>query len=689
VERTNGCTIQNCFYFSIYGALCAGRQMTPTLKRLARFLSCVVFLICCPAHADAPAGKIELSEIFHDQGPLFCDADEPSSKRPLALSIRCRRHDVSRASLKFFDEADGKYHILPMSKKAAAAGAYYDLWQASLPSGRSRKHYRFILSNDSASAFYNAAGASISETEDRDFLVVPDFRTPGWLKDGVIYQIFPDRFFDGNPANNIKSGDYTFAGSPVIQRAWNESPIAAKGENAGLIFFGGDLEGVLDRLSYIRKTLGANIVYLNPVFESPTNHKYDTSDYNHVAACLGDETTLARLSSALHEKYAGRRAYLILDGVFNHTGDSHSWFGKYAFRSNAGVKGAYQLKSSPFYSYYSFSKWPDKYATFLDVASLPKLDYGSPALKREIFASPGSIALKYLRPPFSIDGWRLDAPQHVDCQGRPGSDNFNHQIWREFRGALKSVSAEAAILGEIWQSAPAWISGGDQWDSITNFAGFTEPLSEWLCGVNLGDGPASLSVAEFDRWLRLTRVQYPFNAQQALSNHLSNHDISRFAQRAKGDAGKIALALIFQMTYLGVPTIYYGDEYGLAGGRDPDCRRTFDWAQDDGKNQLIALAHRLIELRNKYAALRSGSFITLHLDNRSNTYAFGRMDRHKRIAVVLNADVLAHDLPVPSYKLEIPDGDFVIDELSGSRYQAAGGKISLKLAPASAAILVH
>ncbi len=628
--------------------------------------------------AAAYDNKINFSELFHDQGPLFCDVLEPGSRQNVTVKFRCLHDDVSEVVLNLFENGKSGRQLIPMSREADN-GSAYDYWKAVIPASAARKHYRFELKDGTATAWYNANGASSTEPEHGDFFVLPDFHTPQWLKDGVIYQIFPDRFFDGNKANNIKSKQYFYAGSPTIQRNWGESPIPKKGENVVMTFYGGDLDGVLQKLPYLRKTLGANIIYLNPIFSSPSNHKYDTCDYEHVASCLGSDDTLVKLSSELHKSDAGRRAYLLLDGVFNHTGDGHRWFGKYQYEKASAIAGAYQSKKSPYSSFYTFTHWPDKYATFLNVDSLPKLNYGSQKLKDAIYAKPNSIAVKYLKAPFFIDGWRVDAPQYEDENGKQGTDKFNHMIWREFRQAVKSVNPQATVLGEYWQDASDWLKEGDQWDSVTNFDGFTQPVSRWIAGRNFDDRPDKISASEFDLGLRLTRAHYPSNVQQCLSNHLSNHDICRFAQRAGGDLRKVKLALIFQMTYLGVPTIYYGDEYGMEGGKDPDDRRTFDWAQVESKNSAISLAHDLIALRNKYSALRSGSFVSLNVEDASNTYVFGRWDKSSKIAVALNADNHPHEVEISLRKLEVPDGTKVTDAVSGNNYTVKGGSISVNL----------
>lgn len=513
-------------------------------------------------------------------------------------------------------------------------------------------------------------------------------KIPNWYLDGVMYQIFPDRFFDGNPGNNIKTNEYTYAGSPAVQKSWGDSPIVAKGESPAFTFYGGDLDGIREKLGYIKETLGADIVYLNPVFESPSNHKYDTTDYDHVAKCLGGDDALNKLSSAIHSK-EGKAGYLVLDAVFNHTGDGHKWFHKYNFaQAPSETKGAYESQSSPYYSYYTFSKWPQKYATFLDVDSLPKLNFGSEAVKDLIYRKPDSVAQRYLKAPMKIDGWRVDAPQYIDENGKQGLDKFNHAIWQDFRSSVKACSPNSIILGEFWHDASKWTNSGKEWDTVTNFAGFTKPVSEWICGVDFDGKAVKMSASGFDRSLRKTRELYTPAVQQALSNHLSNHDISRFAERAGGDKRKSKLAFLFQMSYIGVPLIYYGDEYGMQGGKDPDCRRTFDWKKVEEKDPLIDYVHKLIQLRSNYSALRSGSFITLLTDDTKNIYSYGRSNDSAKIAVVLNGSDKEQDTKIAVSKLDFPNETQIKDELNNKEYTVKDGMVSLHLDAFSGAMLV-
>ncbi|MBX9686299.1 MAG: glycoside hydrolase family 13 protein [Candidatus Obscuribacterales bacterium] len=640
------------------------------------------------ASAESPLGKIDLNEVFHDQGELFCSPLEASAKDSVSIKFRSKRAELDSVGLKYSLSGNGDFKILEMKKLSSGTSSYYDYWQAFLPAAAGKKKYRFILRAGKERAYFNASGFSLSEMDDADFVILTGYHSARWLKDGVIYQIFPDRFFDANPNNNIKTGQYSYAGISTVERAWGESPIPKAAENPAFIFYGGDLEGIHSKLDYIIGKLGADIIYLNPIFESPSNHKYDTSDFNRVARCLGTNEDLIGLSSSLHSGLHGRRAHLLLDGVFNHTGDSHKWFGRFDYGEKQSLAGAYRSKSSPYFQYYSFSSWPKSYASFLNVETLPKLNYGSYALKSELYLKKNSVAQRYLRAPYSIDGWRVDAPQYLDMNGKQGQDQFNHLLWKDFRKHLKAANSESIILGEFWQNASSWLSDGDEWDSVTNFDGFTQPLSQWICGRNYDDKVATLSVCEFDRWLRMCRARYPGLMQQTLSNHLSNHDITRFAQRSGGDSRKTALALYFQMTYPGVPTIYYGDEYGMAGGRDPDDRRTFDWALAE-KSSLVELAAKLISIRRSYAALRSGSYLTLKTDDSSKIYSFARWDKKHRIVIVLNADGLAHDCLLPLRKLESANGDLYKNVLDGESYEVKNNSISLRLEPFSGLILVN
>ena len=644
------------------------------------------------ARAASNDNNVEWSGLFHDQGPLYDSAAEPTASTPVTLTFRTYKGDITSANIKYYDSADGQFHWVAMHWVANDATGIYGLWQGTIPASASEKYYRFQINDGSATAWYNAAGITGSEPSSGDFFVVPGFTTPSWMKNGVMYQVFPDRYYDGNPGNDVSNGQYTYAGCATEQHAWGTGVTANVSGCNSEVFFGGDLAGVDQKLGYIKNTLGADIIYLNPIFASPTNHKYDTQDYYTVDPAFGSNATLQQLIGDVHSSSNGPRGYLVLDGVFNHSGDSSCWFGAQRYGTiSCPQQGADQSQSSPYYSYYTFQNWPGSYSTFFGIPSMPKLDYGASgsATRNQIYANAGSVVQTYLASSYGIDGWRLDAAQYLDAGGNNGSDATNHQIMRELRTAVKSANPNATVIGEYWGDASSWLDDGAEWDGAMNYNGFTQPVSEWICGVDESGNSASLTPGSLDSWLHGTRADLPTDVQQTMTNFLGSHDTSRFATRCGGDIWKTYLALIFQMTYVGTPTIYYGDEYGMQGGADPDNRRSFDWSQATTTNSAVALTQQLIGIRRAYPALRTGSFMTLLTDDSHDIYAFGRFDQNNRIAVVLNATGGTQTVTVPVRTLSVTDGSQLTDLLTGHKYTVSGGAVTLSVQGHFGAILAQ
>ncbi|EIL95475.1 glycoside hydrolase family 13 protein [Rhodanobacter sp. 115] len=698
-----------------------GKTTYPHYRTLALGLCLALGMLPLGASfAASNDNNVEWAGLFHDQGPLYDSNPEPSATQAVTLTLRTYKGDITSANIKYYDSADSQFHWVAMHWTSNDATGSFDLWQGTIPASASEKYYRFQVNDGSKTVWYDAEGPSDTEQPFGDFFIVPGFSTPDWMKNGVMYQVFPDRFFDGDPRNDVANGQYTYHGCATEQHAWGSSVFPRVGGCNTAVFFGGDLQGIIDKLGYIKHTLGADILYLNPIFQSPTDHKYDTADYYRVDPTFGSNATLVRLIHTIHDHRNGRRGYLVLDGVFNHTGDSNPWFGETHPRDlpsgqsglalatpawrrpgHAGTwrhwpswrqpPGAYQSQSSPWYDYYTFQQWPGTYSNFLGVASMPKLDYGASgsAVREQIYGSSTSVMQTYLKSPYGIDGWRLDAAQYLDAGGGNGSDATNHQIMQEMRTAVKSVNANADIVGEFWGDASSWLDDGKEWDGAMNYNGFTQPVSEWICGVDEGGNSAAIPTSQFDSWLRGTRADLPGDVQQVMTNFLGSHDTSRFATRCGGDIWKTYLALIFQMTYVGTPTIYYGDEYGMQGGADPDNRRTFDWSQATTTNAAVALTQKLIGIRNAYPALRTGSFMTLLTDDTNHLYAFGRFDASNRIAVALNNDSVTHTVTVPVSQLSVTNGSTLTDLLSGNQYTVSNGNVVVSVQGHYGAILAQ
>src|SRR5579883_2495619 len=522
-------------------------------------------LLCGVGRAQACAkdNHVQRNDLFSDQGPLYDSNPEPSATQSVTVRLRTCANDITSANIRYYDAADHSFHSIPMHWVAKDPTGVFAYWQGTIPASASEKRYRFEIKDGTATMWLNAAGLSSSEPSSGDFFIIPGFETPDWMKNGVMYQIFPDRFYDGDTSNDVKSGEYTDAGCATERHPWGTSVFAKDRRCNSEVFFGGDLAGIDQKLSYVKGTVGADIIYLNPIFRSPTNHKYDTQDYYRVDPAFGTSATLEHLIADIHGTSNGRRGYIILDGVFNHSGDTSCWFGRETYGSiSCPQPGAYQSQSSPYYGYYTFQSWPRSYSTFAnDVPSMPKLDYGpsGSAVRRQIYGGETSVMQTYLRAPYRIDGWRLDVAQLLDAGGHDGSDPTNHQIMRELRSAVLSANPNAEILGEYWEDASPWLDDGKEWDGAMNYNGFTRPVSEWLCGQDEKGRSASVSESALDRWLRASRADLPVNVQETMTNALGTHDTPRFATRCGADIRKTYLGLILQFTYVGTPTVYYGD----------------------------------------------------------------------------------------------------------------------------------
>ena len=406
---------------------------------LACALAVALGLYALPAiHEQARAASndnnVEWNGLFHDQGPLYDSNPEPTATQAVTLTLRTFKSDITSANIKYYDSADGAYHWVAMHWTANDATGTFDLWQGTVPASASEKYYRLQINDGTATAWYNAAGISSAEPSSGDFYIIPGFKTPAWMKNGVMYQIFPDRFYNGDGSNDVTNGQYTYAGCATEQHAWGSSVFSnASGCNSA-VFFDGALTGIDQKLGYVKNTIGADIIYLNPVFRSPTNHKYDTEDYATVDPAFGSNTLLQTLAADIHGTANGPKGYLVLDGVFNHTGDTHQWFDKYNWWTTTG---AYEPTGSPWYGYYTFQTWPNAYSAFFGIPSMPKLDYGASgsAVRNAIYGSGTSVVQTYLKSPYNIDGWRLDAAQYLDAGGNNGNASSNHHDMAELPNA--------------------------------------------------------------------------------------------------------------------------------------------------------------------------------------------------------------------------------------------------------------
>jgi alpha-glucosidase len=602
--------------------------------------------------------------IHHDGSPLYVGTARAAVGAPATIRLRTPA-DAPVEAVFLRSCPDGEQSIVAM--EPAGTDAVCRWWQLDLPINMLRTGYRFLLRTTAGTLWYNALGpVAHYPTDANDFKLLAEYHAPAWVRDAVFYQIFPDRFADGDPTNNVRDGEHSYGGRPVVARAWGEPP---RKEHGGHEFFGGDLQGIAQRLDYVAD-LGANAIYLNPIFLAPSNHKYDVADYERVDPHLGGEEGLATLRRALDER--GMR--LILDIVPNHCGATHPWF-----------KAAQADPNAPTAEFFTFRKHPDEYESWLGVATLPKLDYRSERLRELMYAGEGAIMRRWLRPPFGIDGWRIDV---ANMLGRQGPSDLGHKIGRGIRRAVKAESPEAYLLGEHFFDGTPHLQGGEL-DASMNYQGFTFPVWRWLAGFEIAltmgrpyaDPRPLATAAMVEQWATF-RAAIPWQIATQQFNLLGSHDTPRLRSLLGDDLRLVRVAAALLFAYPGVPCVYYGDEIGLDGAGDPDCRRTMPWDPAEWDQELRAFFRQLAHLRRTAPALRWGGFQLLHAGDHS--VAFQREAPEERLVVVARRAADGLDA-LPVRHGGIPDGARLRELLSGAEATVAGGRLPLEGLPAAGA----
>lgn len=453
---------------------------------------------------------------------------------------------------------------------------------------------------------------------------------PDWVADAVFYEIFPERFANGNVKND-----------PPECLPWGDKPDRET-------FFGGDLQGILDHLDYL-EDLGVTALYLTPVFYAGSNHKYDTYDYLRVDPAFGDERLLKRLANELHR----RSMRLILDGVFNHAG-----VGFWAFRDVMERGPASPFKDWFFVDSFPIVESPPNYQTCGGTWYLPKLNTANSEVREYLL----HVATYWIQT-CEIDGWRLDVPWKVPLD-----------FWRRFREAVKARKREAFLVGEIWRNAEPWLKG-DTFDATMNYE-LRNAILDYLVLDHM-------DAEDFDYELASLRGRQGAAASFQL-NLLGSHDTPRLLTLCAEDKARAELAITFQMTYTGAPMVYYGDEVGLAGGDDPDCRRCMPWDERDWDRELLETTRSLIHTRHAHPALRRGTFEPLMTFN--GVYVYRRALGRDEAIVVLNPREARSGLRIPLG----PSTSAVEyrEEKTGRIYHAESGFLRLDHIPSKSSLLL-
>lgn len=676
-----------------------------------------------------------------NQKALFADGTEeyrkPMECEPgdvVTLRFRTAKDNVDSVVLHYGREKKSIF------MKWKDSDELFDYYEIKLSVGKEPIPYYFEIITGGMRYFYNKKGAVRNLEEFFNFEIIPGFQTPDWAKGAIIYQIFVDRFYNGDVTNDVLDNEYVYIDEKVSQvKNWEKCP-AAMGVRE---FYGGDLQGVMDKLDYLQD-LGVEVIYFNPIFVSPSNHKYDIQDYDYIDPHYGkivyDEGVLLDQHWERENKYASkyinrvtskknleasneffaqfmdevhkRGMKVILDGVFNHCGSFNKWMDRERIYENAAgyEKGAYIAYDSPyryFFKFYDDFKWPynESYDGWWGHDTLPKLNYEeSETLYNYIL----DIGRKWVSPPYNVDGWRLDVAADLGH-----SAEFNHKFWRDFRTAVKEANPNAIILAEHYGDPGAWLQG-DQWDTVMNYDAFMEPITWFLTGVEkhsdeyrgelLGNSDAFYSAMEY----HMSRYHTP--SLLVSMNELSNHDHSRFLTRTNSKVGRthsvgseaanegvdksiFRMAVLMQMTWPGAPTLYYGDEAGVCGWTDPDNRRTYPWGKEDG--ELIAYHKDMIAIHKKYQALRTGSIKFLHGSYRK--LAYGRFAKGEKILVIINSNLDPKKFKIPVSEIGVTDKEVMeqvmltIEQgytMDKSRFEVQDGMLTITMPKKSANVLV-
>lgn len=677
--------------------------------------------------------------LFSDGTAFYRNPSEPDCFEEVHLRFRTGRENVDEVIL-VFDEQ--RYTM-----QKVANDKMFDYYEYTVKLGDSRVEYYFEVHSGHMVCYFNSVGVCSSVENYYNFSITPSFQTPDWAKGAIIYQIFVDRFYNGDRSNDVETDEYFYIGEGTHKNSdWMKYPREMDVRE----FYGGDIAGVMQKLDYLQD-LGVEAIYLNPIFVSPSNHKYDIQDYDYIDPHFGrivkndgenlqrDENGNLIIHDPEHpnkdatryicrvtdkenleasnqlfiefvEEVHRRGMKVILDGVFNHCGSFNKWLDRECIYEDAPgyEKGAFVSKDSPYRTFFKFREdtWPYNvnYDGWWGHDTLPKLNYEeSPKLYEYIMR----IARKWVSPPYNVDGWRLDVAADLGQTAE-----YNHHFWHEFRRNVKEANPNAIVLAEHYGDPTEWLKG-DQWDTVMNYDAFMEPLTWFLTGVEKHSdeyrGDLIGNADAFFGSMRHYMTRFNTQSLQVAMNELSNHDHSRFLTRTNHQVGRISsrgadaanegvnknlfrMAVLMQMTWPGAPTIYYGDEAGLCGWTDPDSRRAYPWGHED--EELIQYHKELIRIHKEHQVLRTGSILFLFGEYQCISY--GRFDDNEHIVVAINISQNTRHMEIPVWRLGVTQptrmARVILTDAGGFSietkvYQVQSGKLILDCPPETAVLV--
>ena len=538
----------------------------------------------------------------HDGSPAFVTGVDGAAVASHALGDRVRvRLQVPHAAgievvyVRTIPDAEPRYRP---ARRVGTQDAV-DLWDAEVELVNPTMRYRFLCDGPGGSGWVTQIGFVDHDVPDTwDFVLVTAPPVPAWVADAVLYQIFPDRFARGGASDDWPAW--------ALPAAW-DAPVATDPPASMRQLYGGDLPGIAQHVDHLLD-LGVTGIYLNPVFPAPENHRYCASSFEHVDPFLGGDEALAELSRTLHE--AGLR--ILGDLTLNHSGSTHGWFETAQADPDSDEAG-----------FYHFTDHPHRYEGWMGVATLPKFDHRSEALRRRLYDGPDSIAARWLRAPFHLDGWRVDA---ANVAGRSGEIDRSPQLQRLLLATARAERPDAYVLAEHCHDATVDLQGHG-WHGTMDYTGFTRPVWSWLrdpqVEVGLIGPPVAVprrTAASAVRTMRLVHGQWPWRSVANSLTPLGSHDTARWAHVA-GDRDRRHVGLAWPLSFPGVPSLFYGDEIGLGGATDDQARTPMPWDRVDRWDLATwNYTRRLVRLRRGSVALRHGGLRWLHVGDDDLVY---------------------------------------------------------------------
>ncbi len=565
----------------------------------------------------------QLTEPHHDGSSLYVSNCAPKIGESVTFKVRIPSSEKVREIYIRIIE-DGEARTFSLKKKSS--NRIETWWSVKIPILNVATNYRFLLRNGSAFKWLNGTGVhSRDVTDHHDFRIVCKPDTPSWIKSAIFYQIFPDRFATSGKARTLPDW--------AVPRKWNSLP-QGKGKHTGQEFFGGDFEGVESHLNHL-KELGATAIYFTPFFPSRSNHRYDATSFDHADPLLGGDEALISLKRSA-EKLGIK---VMGDLTTNHCGAGHPW-----------------LKERREFFYWD-STIPHGYVGWWGLASLPKLNFGSSALQREMYLGANSIVKKWLREPFGMAGWRIDVG---NMTGRNGIDDFNREISRGIRRAMDEVAPDAWLVAENADQSAEDLDGFG-WHGTMNYNGFTKPLWHWINApkkkiqdsIGMPGGLGKIDGLAMVKALQSFSAGIPWRSLVSSMILLDSHDRARFHTVVGGNFERHLVGTTLLFTYPGVPSIFAGDEIGLEGSWGEDARRTINWENTNDWNlELFDAYKKFIHIRKNSDALCAGGLRWIYVDSKAIAYLRESARETVLVAVASERTKINIDLAQYGYRID-------------------------------------